>query len=85
MNARSEGNSELESLWRYKQENIPSTPLPLNFPYRSELAAAGYTTMMDLDGADVPELRAVGKLRRLEAESVVEAYALIVAEAAATS
>jgi hypothetical protein len=80
MNARAEGNGELEGLWRYKQEHcLPATPLPLAplpaLPYVALLSAAGYDVLEDLIGADVDELVQVALLRPSEATEVVAALA----------
>ena len=47
-------------MWRAKQEAQPGTALPADFPYLSRLAAEGYTTVHDLDGADVEEMISAG-------------------------
>lgn len=54
--------SILESAFRAKQEAQPGTALPSTFPYLSKLSVytAGYTTVQDLDGADVDELTRAG-------------------------
>jgi hypothetical protein len=48
---------ELAAVFRTKQEAIAWPDLPSDFPSRSQLMAAGYTTVRDLDGADVCELQ----------------------------
>lgn len=74
MNARREGNGELEGLWRYKQEHaLPATTLPDDFPFRSELAAHGYGVREDLAGVDQDELMFVAELRPSEAVDVLAA------------
>lgn len=50
------GDYDLAGVWRWKQERQPGTALPDTFPLLTELDAAGYTTVEDLDGADVAEL-----------------------------
>lgn len=45
-----------ERVWQAKQEAEPGVVLPAGFPLKTELAAAGYTTVEDLDGADEGEL-----------------------------
>lgn len=45
-----------ERVWQAKQEAEPGTALPADFPLNSELAASGYTTVEDIDGADEDEL-----------------------------
>lgn len=48
---------ELAAVFRAKQEAIAWPDLPSDFPSRSQLMAAGYTTVRDLDGADDRELQ----------------------------
>jgi len=64
----------LASVWQEKQEREPGQPLPGSFPSLTKLAAAGYTTIEDLDGADEIELRRVG-FTRSEASAVLSALA----------
>lgn len=47
----------LEQVWRGKQEAAPGVPLSDSFPYRSRLVEQGYSTVEDLNGADVCELQ----------------------------
>jgi hypothetical protein len=47
---------ELAAAFRGKQDAITGTPLPGGVPHQAALAAARYTTVEDLDGADVDEL-----------------------------
>ncbi len=78
MNARFNGDVELEGAWRALQEQqLPSTALPASFPYRAELAAEGYAVREDLDGADVEELMGVAKFTKREAEEVLAALTLL--------
>lgn len=71
-----ESCDDTELSWRAKQEAEPGTPLPATFPLLSQLAAAGYTTKEDLDGADTTELERIG-LRKYEATSVLSALAAL--------
>ncbi len=64
----------LAGVWRANQEAQPGTPLPQAFPRLEQLAAAGYTTKEDLDGADVVELRDAGLSPR-DATTVLAAMA----------
>lgn len=64
----------LASVWQEKQEREPGQPLPGSFPSLTKLAAAGYTTIEDLDGADQIELRRAG-LSRSEADAALAALA----------
>lgn len=63
-----------EGVWQAKQEAEPGTELAADFPSAAALEAAGYTTVEDLDGADVAELRRAGLTRR-QAETVIAAVA----------
>lgn len=53
-------DSELALTWRSKQEAQSGTELPASFPERSTLGELGYSTVEDLDGADIEELSRVG-------------------------
>jgi len=66
------GEFGLASLWQAKQEAIYWPDLPTDFPARAELVAAGYTTAIDLTGADADELKLIG-LTRSETTAVLEA------------
>lgn len=72
--AETHGDAELASSWRAKQEAIYWPALPSDWPTRSKLSAVGYTTVRDLDGADLDELTALG-LTRVEAQAVLDAMA----------
>ncbi len=65
----------LVSLWRGKQEAEPGTPLPDDFPSREALAAVGYTTAEDLEGADCAELADYVRLSATQAAKVLAAHA----------
>jgi hypothetical protein len=73
LGAASRQEADRASVWHGLQEAEPGTPLPAEFPHRATLAAAGYTAMEDLDGADVDELVDLVGLRRAEATSVIAA------------
>jgi deoxyribodipyrimidine photolyase-like uncharacterized protein len=74
MNARFNGDRELEGHWRFKQENCtPATPMPQSIPYRDTLEAHGYSVLEDLVGADEDELVGVAELMPSEARDVLEA------------
>lgn len=67
-------DSGLASAWRGLQEREPGTSLPASFPGRESLVAAGYTTIEDVDGADVSELLSnVPGLGRRDAEAALAA------------
>jgi len=51
--AREDG---ITDAWHSKQDEEPGTALPATFPSLTKLAAAFYTTVEDLDGADTVEL-----------------------------
>lgn len=46
----------LAAAMRGRLNQVPGTPLPATFPFLTELAAALYTCVEDLDGADAGEL-----------------------------
>jgi hypothetical protein len=75
--ARLEGMHALESLWRGKQEAEPATPLPEDFPHRTELEAHGYTAQEDLVGADECELVEWVELSVRAAKAVLAAHAAL--------
>ena len=54
---------------------MSATALPLTFPLLSQLSAAHYTTVEDLTGADVAELRRRVQLKTSEAQAVLKALA----------
>lgn len=66
------GDPALGGAWRALQEAEPGTSLSGSFPARSKLVAAGYSTVEDIDGADVSELQAAG-LTRAEATAALAA------------
>lgn len=61
-----------EQVWQAKQEAQPGTALATTFPFRAALSACGYTTVEDLDGADVNELVRAG-LTRSQALDIIAA------------
>lgn len=65
---------DMAAVWRSKQEAEPGDALPAEFPLRAKLAAIGYTTVQDLDGADEHELRRVG-IAATDAAKVMAALA----------
>jgi len=67
----------LAAAYRAKQDAQPGTSLPLDFPSRTKLAAARYTTREDLDGADAPELLRYAQLNMREARAVLTAVAAL--------
>ena len=50
---------------------LPGTPLGADVPHRERLAAAGYTAVEDLAGADVEELVVCAGLTAREARQVL--------------
>ena len=54
------GDAHLAGVWRAKQEALAWPALPTGFPARAALAAAGYATVRDLDGATTDELTDLG-------------------------
>lgn len=71
------GDTALAAVWRAKQEATPATALPVGFPQATALAAAGYSTVEDIDGADADELVANTSLSTREADAVLTALAAI--------
>ncbi len=70
--ARELVDTALEVVWHAKQEEESGTALGSTFPHRSALAALGYTTTEDLEGADEAELFIAG-LTRHQAQDVIGA------------
>jgi hypothetical protein len=60
-------------MWQNKQEEQAGTVLPANFPHRSALAEAGYTTKEDIIGADDVELNDVAGLTLNAGAAVIAA------------
>lgn len=69
-------DGELSPVWRAKQAEIAGTALPVDFPHREQLAAAGYSAIEDLAGTDADELSTSG-LNRSQAAGVLRALAQI--------
>ena len=66
----------IASVFRAKQEAEAATALPVDFPSRAALVAAGYTTVEDIHGADLQELQCAD-LTTKQAETVLTAIAAI--------
>lgn len=75
--ARLNGDLALSSVWHARQEEQAGTALPVGFPAATELAAAGYTTAEDLDGATCEELVEWALISSRAARSVLAAYAAL--------
>jgi hypothetical protein len=71
---------ELSSAFKAKHDAEPGTAFPETIPSQAALAAGGYTTVEDADGADVDELVTWAALNRREAEAVLAAIAEFVSE-----
>lgn len=72
-----EGRDEsIEAQWHAKQIEVAGTALPPSFPYLS-LLGTYYTTVEDLNGANLRELRDFG-LTKKQAEAVLEAAAPLI-------
>lgn len=65
------------SVWQAHQEEQESQLLPDGFPSKDALAAAGYTTAGDLEGATTDELQEWARLSNSAAKAVIAAYAAI--------
>ncbi len=66
-----------EGVWQSKQEAAGGTALPDDFPFRAELATAGYTTADDVDGATTDELLEFAGLDARAAAAVIAAVAAV--------
>ncbi len=69
-------DESITAQWRAKQEEVAGTALPSSFPNLS-LLGTFYTTVEDLNGADVAELRDLG-LTKKQAEAVIAAAAPLI-------
>jgi hypothetical protein len=67
----------LAGAYRAKQDGVPGTPLPADFPLRLQLSFRRYTTKEDLAGADVAELMNFARLNRRDAQTVLDAVAAL--------
>lgn len=72
-----EERTAIAALWQAKQEAESGTELPSDFPLKSRLAAAFYTTEEDLDGCTVEELSDLGCFTVREAETILAAVAAL--------
>jgi len=64
----------LAATWRgILAEQPPSDELPLAFPFRMRLIAAGYTSLVFLDGATENELAVYAGFAPLDARTIVTA------------
>lgn len=72
LHKRLTGDENTRPVWQAKQEAQPGTELAADFPARADLAALGYTTAEDLDGADQDELVRAG-LKPNQAKKVIAA------------
>jgi hypothetical protein len=70
-------NRAMEGVFRGLQEAQPGNALPVTFPFRIELAAAGYSTREDLTGADQRELWTMAGLSLRDADAVLTALAAL--------
>jgi hypothetical protein len=75
--ARLSSEWALSSVWQSHQEEQSSPALPASFPALSDLAAAGYTTSGDLEGATEAELVEWARLTSKAARTVLAAYAAL--------
>lgn len=71
------GDEALSAFWHGKQDEIPAPALPATFPKLATLAAVGYSTTVDFDGADADELIEYVKLSRRDADAVIAAHAAL--------
>ena len=75
--AKRAGDLALSSVWQARQEEYASPALPGDFPSKTELEAAGYTTTGDLECAAEDELIDWAGLTSQQAKAVVAAYAAL--------
>lgn len=66
----------IASVFRAKQEAESATALPADFPSRVLLVAAGYSTVEDINGADLEELLCA-QLSTKQAETVLTELAAL--------
>jgi hypothetical protein len=71
------GELAISGVWQARQEEQPGTDLPANFPVRTELLAAGYIAIEDLEGACADELVEWAGIDNQAAKAVVAAYAAL--------
>ncbi len=64
------------AVFRAKQEAEAATVLPVDFPSRALLVAAGYSTVEDINGADLEELLCA-QLSTKQAETVLTELAAL--------
>lgn len=73
----------IAAVWRSQLQELSGTLLPTNFPLRSELAIAGYTTREDFAGATAAELVEALDLTQgiivsqIDTEAVLASYAAL--------
>ena len=60
-------------LWRGKQQAIAGTALQQDWPFRSQLVTAGYSTLDDLEEATAEELARTTPLNRAQIKAVLAA------------
>ncbi len=68
-----ERDNPITTQWHGKQNGEPGVALPSDFPFLVLLAAAFYTTVEDLTGADTAELRQYVGLSERDATAVLTA------------
>ena len=68
------GDVDRSLMWQARQNDWHGAlALPVGFPYRTQLAAIGYTAAEDLDGALEDELMEAVSLTRAQAQCVLSA------------
>lgn len=77
LSAQRIGRSAEASVWQAKQQAEDGTALPAGFPFRAELALAGYTTDADLEFANESELADYAGLSQTAASKVFAALAAL--------
>ena len=74
---QADGEFGLAKIWQHHQEQQPHTLLPVGFPAKTKLEAAGYTAVEDLVGASVDELVEWASLSQREAQAALAAHAAL--------
>ena len=66
------GEDDRATVWDAKRRLVPGTTIPVSFPARTALLAAGFLVLEEIEGADETELTTAG-LSTLQAAAVVAA------------
>jgi hypothetical protein len=61
-----------QEYWRWKRQQLPICPIPWDFPWREQLAEAGYVGIEDLRGATAEEIANVNCISESDGESILQ-------------